>query len=146
MLVILVISSHSARVAKGKARTIIRTAIIPKPRTSHASATVHTNPDRNLSSISHSRSAESISSNESLDVNESFNERGILMKNIQEIIQGSIIEVLAVRDRKEKNENFVINLSMILVVEECLANIDTILFSSSSLISSSIMSQYILSH
>ena len=82
MLVILVISSHSARVAKGKARTIIRTAIIPKPRTSHASATVHTNPDRNLSSIFYSHFAELILSNKSLNIEELFNEHEIFMKNI----------------------------------------------------------------
>ena len=145
MPVVLVIASRSARVAKGKVRTIIRTATISKPRTSHASATVHTDLDLNLSSISRSRSAESISNNESSNVNESFNERGILMKNIHEIIQDSITEALTIRDRKEKNENFVTNLSIILVVEKCLVNIDIIFSSFSSLIFSFAMSQHVLS-
>ena len=82
MPVILAIASRPARVAKEKARTIIRTATIPKPRTSHASATIHTSLDHNLSSISRSHSAKSISNKESSNVNESFNERETLMKNI----------------------------------------------------------------
>ena len=123
---------------------IIKTTIISKLRMSHTSATAHINLDHNLSSISHSHFAESISSNESLNVDELFNERGTFMKNIQEIIQDSIIEAFIIRDRKEKNENFVIDLSMILIIEECFVNINIILSFFSFLISSFIISQYIL--
>ena len=86
MLVILVIASHFARVAKGKIRMIIKTAIIPKSKTPHASAIVHTNLDHNLSLISHSRSTKSTLSNESSDIDKSFNEHETFMQDIQEII------------------------------------------------------------
>src|SRR5947207_13413095 len=135
MLVILVIASHFARVAKGKTRMIIRTTIISKLRMSHTFITIHTNLDCNLSSIAHSHFAELTSSNESLNVNELFNKHEIFMKNIQEIIQDSIIKALTIRNKKEKNENFVIDLSMILIIEECFVNINIIFSYSSSLIS-----------
>src|SRR5947207_12524678 len=141
MPVVLAIASRSARVAKEKARTTIRTATISKPRMSHAFITVHTSLDLNLSSIFHSRFTESTLSNESSNVDESFNERETFIQNIQEIIQGSITKALAIRDRKEKNGNFAIDLSTILVVEECFANIDTVFSSFSSFISLSTIPQ-----
>ena len=80
---ILSTTSRPARVAKGKGRTIIRTATVPKPRAPRASATVHT---------------ESASGGESSDVDESPNDRGTLMEDIQEMIQSSIADALTVRD------------------------------------------------
>ena len=59
---------------------------------------LHTGPGRNLPSVSRSRSTESASGGESSDVDESSNDRGTLMEDIQEMIQGSITEALAVRD------------------------------------------------
>ena len=116
---ILATTSRPARVAKGKGRTTITTATVPKIRTPRASATVHTGPGRNLPSISRSRSTESASGGESSDVDESSNDRGILMEDIQEMIQGSITEALAVRDGKEKGGNFATDLPTASIVGEC---------------------------
>ena len=84
--VVLATASRSARVAKGKDRTIIRTAIVSKSRISHASEIIHIDPDRNLSSISRSCSTESALGGESSDVDESSNDRGTLMGDIQKMI------------------------------------------------------------
>ena len=86
MLVVFIIISHFTRIAKEKVKMIIRTAIISKLRTSYAFVIVYISLNHNLSSISHSHSIESISSNESSNVDESFNDHETLMKNIQEII------------------------------------------------------------
>ena len=82
MLVILVIISHSTRVAKEKIKMIIRIAIIPKLKISHAFIIIHINLDLNLSSISHSHFIKLISSNKSSNIDELFNEYEIFMKNI----------------------------------------------------------------
>ena len=82
MPVILVIISCFIRVTKGKIKMIIRITIISKLRISHAFITIHTNLDCNLSSISHSHFAKSISSNKSLNIDESFNKHETFMKNI----------------------------------------------------------------
>ena len=111
---VLATASRPARAAKEKGRTTISTTTVPKPRAPRASATVHTGPGPSppsvsrsrLPSVSRSRSTESASGGESSGVDELSNNRGTLMEEIQEMIQGSITEALAVRDGKKKGGNF----------------------------------------
>ena len=103
---VLATASPPARAAKEKGRTTISTTTVPKPRAPRASATVHTGPGPSPPSVSRSRSTESASGGESSDVDELSNNRGTLMEDIQEMIQGSITEALAVRDGKKKGGNF----------------------------------------
>src|SRR5437762_11631948 len=100
---VLAITSRPTRVAKGKGRMIIRTAVLPKPRTSHVSATAHTDSSHNLPSVSRLCSTELTPGGESSDVEESSNNRGTLM---EDMIQDSITEALAIQDGKETEGNF----------------------------------------
>ena len=89
------------RVAKGKAIATIRVATVPKPKTPRVPATSRAPPGHTLPSISH-QASESPPGGESSEPDESSDDRGILMEDIQKMIQGSITEALAARDGKEK--------------------------------------------
>ena len=145
ILIILVIASHFAQVIKGKIKMIIRITIISKLRIFYTSITIHTNLDHNLSSISHSHFIKLISSNELLNI-KSFNKYKIFIKNIQKIIQDFIIKTLTIRDKKKKNENFIINLLIIFIIIKYFVNINIIFSFFSFFISFFIIFQYILSH
>ena len=82
MLIILIIISCFIQVTKEKIKIIIRIAIISKLKMFHTFIIIHTNLNHNLFSISHSHFIESISSNKSSNINESFNDHEIFIKNI----------------------------------------------------------------
>ena len=124
-------TSRPARVAKAKAKTTIRTAIVPKPRVPRGPATAR------MGII------ESASGSESSDVNESSNNQGAHMEDIRRMIQSSITEALAAQDRKENDGNFTTALSMV-PAAGFPAGIGTVPLSS-SLTSPPAMPQHVLS-
>jgi hypothetical protein len=138
-------ASRPARVAKGKGRTTVRTAVVPKTRAPPVSATVHTGPGHNLPSVSRPRSTELASGGESSDVDESSNNRGTLMEDIQEMIQGSIAEALAIQDEKETGDNFATGLPTAPVARGRPAGTGIVPPSFSSLTSPPAMPQHVLS-
>ena len=109
-------SSCPDRVSKEKAGTTIRVVTIPKSRVPHAPTISRDAPIRSLPSASHQLSP-SFLGGESSEVDDSYNDRENLMRDIQRMITGSIIEAFAPRDGKEKVGEFTNSLPTALVTE-----------------------------
>ena len=103
---ILATAPRPGRVAKGNAQTTIRNATVPKSRAPRAPATNRVALRRNLPFVP----TDTASSGESLEIDDSLNDRETLMEDIRTMIQGSISEAFAFRDGKKRDGNLVTNL------------------------------------
>lgn len=142
---VLATTARPNRAAKGKAKTTIRVATVPKPKTPRVLAASRVPPERTRPSISH-QASESPSGGESSEIDESSDDRGILMEDIQKMIQGSITEALAARDGKEKERgNFATGLPTAPVAGGYLAAAGTVPPPFPSLTSPPVLPQNVLS-
>ena len=124
---VLATTPRPSRIAKGKARTMIRTATVSRPRVPHVPA----NPRRNLPMVSRpdvNHAGESASGGESSEIEDSPDDRKSLMEDIQKMIQGSISDALAARDGNGRDGDFATNPSMPTVAGRHLAGAGTIPF------------------
>ena len=142
---VLATAPRPSRIVKGKARMMIRTATVSRPRVPRVPA----NPRRNLPMVSRpdvNQTEESASGGKSSDIEDSLNDRGTLMEDIQRMIQGSLSKALAVRDGKDNDKNLATNLPTTPIAAGHLAGAGTIPLPPPSLASPLAISQHVLSH